>query len=69
MTNSLLISRGEVLNGGLGISRYDLRKAEETGELQKVILPGRSYGKYRRSDIVRVFGLREEKANYGNDKK
>jgi len=61
LPEKVFVTRGEVINGGFGISRKDFDKAIRAGALTKMVFPGRRYGKYRRDEVSMVFGLGERK--------
>lgn len=63
LPSSYYVKPGDVL-AVTGVSRRCLRTCEEAGLLQRVVLPGCRYGRYRRSDVIRVFALNETKEAY-----
>lgn len=54
------LTEADVVNAGLGLSRWDVRRAVQAGALTRVRLPGRTHGKYKRSDVIRAFRLSRE---------
>ncbi len=48
---------GEIVNADCGIRERDVLEAVKSGSLRRVVFPGRTYGKYRRSDVLKVFGF------------
>jgi len=53
------LKRGEIINAGLGITKRDLRKVIDEGALEGRAFPGCKYRKYRREDVMRVFGIKQ----------
>ena len=47
----------------MGVSKHSLRKVLESGALKRRILPGCVYGHFLRSEVVRVFGMKEGKTS------
>ena len=53
------LTRSDILNSNLGISRYDLDQMVAAGTLTRVYFGGaRKRSKYRRSELVKVLGLK-----------
>jgi hypothetical protein len=63
LPSSYYVKPGDVL-AVTGVSRRILRTVEEAGLLERVVLPGCRYGRYRRSDVMKVFALNEKKEGY-----
>ena len=61
LPNECYLTEADVVNAGLGLSRWDIRRAVQTGALDRVILPGRKHGKYRRADVMRTFKIDDTK--------
>ena len=63
LPDEAFVRRGDVLGCGLGITRYALDKAVRLGLVERHVLPGMKYGRYRRSEIQQIFGERESQEN------
>lgn len=46
------------LGGGGVVTAWSFRQATEKGTLKGIVVPGRTYHKYKRDDVCRAFGLR-----------
>jgi hypothetical protein len=59
LKDSIYVTRKDILGCNAGITRAALDAAVSRRKLLRVVLPGMTYGRYRRADVVRVFGLGE----------
>ena len=58
LPNRVYLKWSDILNSDCGITKNDLRAAIEAGALERVVFPGKTRAKYRRADVMRVFGLK-----------
>jgi len=61
--DQVFVSWGQIVDSNAGISRYDLAKAVRAGAVTRHRFPGCRRAKYRREEIVRVFGLEGREAD------
>jgi hypothetical protein len=61
LPREVFVRRADVLGAGLGISTYAFKKAVRLGLLERHVFPGMKYGRYRRDEVVRVFGEKQSK--------
>ncbi|MHC4616806.1 MAG: hypothetical protein ACYTEQ_03535 [Planctomycetota bacterium] len=55
LPQKLLVTRSEILNSNIGISKGDFAKAIRCRAITPVRTPGKKYAKYYRDDVIKVF--------------
>jgi len=62
LPEKVFVTKKEILESNLGVTGYVLRKAVGCGALESERLPGCKNPRYRREEVLRVFGAEDHGA-------